>query len=811
MRLEGRLLRIRAWLVKVGLLLCGCAIIFWSGAHLFVPGFVKKSASEFGDKIGYQISYQDLSLSPLRLRIELDGLHLKKEGGAKLLDFKKLAITLKWTKLVVGEIGFDEILLEEPKILLEKQISKGHQAGAWNWQEFISSVEKALPPSDPKEIKKPLKISIDELIVNAASLSLVDDASKLKEELSPFTMKLLDVANYDKNGVVSGVRGQYDFNLGALQLLIPGINKTIAYRHVAITGGLDNPKPGSLGIQLNMKLDEGEIRSHWDFNTNSKSVDGKLEINNLSLAPIVSLLPANKELIGKSGLMNAELTVKLGGEADVVAGDIHLADLAVLEKGQKTPLMVWKMADIRQLEYRILKSKQAANTNLSIDELIIDAPILQFEIDEGGFSNFRRLFSKPKTESNSETAIAVKPETNSAPRSTFNLDIRSINLKNGEVFFSDLAMRPNFKVDVRKFNATLLGVSNTPGRFATLAMDGVVAGSGSLRAKGQASFDDPRRNHDILMTYRNLPLTAFNPAVMTFAGYQIASGRLNLNLNYKAKDGELNGSNQIVIKKVVLGDEVPDFTGKKLSLGLAIALLEDSDDTIDVTVKIAGNVDSPEFSATGLVWQAISNVLTNIATAPFRALAAIMGLGGNEGINALPGEAVFLVEDQDRLEKFGEYLMKRPNSSLEIIGTYDPEQDKKALARAKADLAILKDAGFKLTPGEPIPAPSLSDPRVQSGLKAAYAQYIGRIKLGQRLLTLPDGEARNEQLHNELIAGIEVSDAELKDLAKNRAKVAYDLMAKANPGLKERIQVGEVKTVEAGKEGIPLDVEVRIK
>ena len=811
MRLEGRLLRIRAWLVKVGLLLCGCAIIFWSGAHLFVPGFVKKSASEFGDKIGYQISYQDLSLSPLRLRIELDGLHLKKEGGAKLLDFKKLAITLKWSKLLVGEIGFDEILLEEPKILLEKQISKGHQAGAWNWQEFISSVEKSLPPSNPNEIKKPLKISIDELIVNAAALSLFDDASKLKEELSPFTMKLLDVANYDKNGVVSGVRGQYDFNLGALQLLIPGINKTIAYRHVAITGGLDNPKTGSLGIQLNMKLDEGEIRSHWDFNTNSKSVDGKLEINNLSLAPIVSLLPANKELIGKSGLMNAELTVKLGGEADVVAGDIHLADLAVLEKGQKTPLMVWKMADIRQLEYRILKSKQAANTNLSIDELIIDAPILQFEIDEGGFSNFRRLFSKPKTESNSETANAVKPETNSAPRSTFNLDIRSINLKNGEVFFSDLAMRPNFKVDVRKFNATLLGVSNTPGRFATLAMDGVVAGSGSLRAKGQASFDDPRRNHDILMTYRNLPLTAFNPAVMTFAGYQIASGRLNLNLNYKAKDGELNGSNQIVIKKVVLGDEVPDFTGKKLPLGLAIALLEDSDDTIDVTVKIAGNVDSPEFSATGLVWQAISNVLTNIATAPFRALAAIMGLGGNEGINAVPGEAVFLVEDQDRLEKFGEYLMKRPNSSLEIIGTYDPEQDKKALARAKADLAILKDAGFKLTPGEPIPAPSLSDPRVQSGLKAAYAQYIGRIKLGQRLLTLPDGEARNEQLHNELIAGIEVSDAELKDLAKNRAKVAYDLMAKANPGLKERIQVGEVKTVEAGKEGIPLDVEVRIK
>lgn len=772
-----------------------------------LPGLIKKSLTEYGNTIGYEISYQDLSLSPLRLRVELDGLHLAKEGSSKLLEFKKLAITLKWTKLAIGELGFDEILLEEPKVLVEKSLPKGMHTGSWNWQELIAAIEKAMPPTDPKELKKPLKISIDEFIVSSASLSLVDDSSKLKESLNPFTMKLLDVANYDKDGLVTGVRGQYDFNLGALQLLIPGINKTIAYRHVAITGGLDNPQPGNLGAQLNLKLDDGEIRSHWDFNTSSKSVNGKLEIHNLATAPIVALLPANKELIGTSGLMNGDLIVKIGGETDSVAGDIHIADLAILEKGQKNPLIVWKMADILQFEYQSVKLKQGSNNSLAIDQLAIDAPTLQFEINEEGFSNFRRLFAKSAVETKSEPVAASK----NADPSTFSLDIRSTLLKNGEVYFSDMAMHPNFKVDVKKFNATLLGVSNTPGRFATVAMDGVVAGSGSMRVKGQASFDDPRRNHDILMSFRNLPLTAFNPAVMTFAGYQITSGRLNLNLNYKAKDGELNGSNQIIIKKVVLGEEVPDFTGKKLPLGLAIALLEDSDDTIDVTVRIAGNVDSPEFSASGLVWQAISNVLTNVATAPFRALASILGMGGEEGVNAVPGEAIFLVADQDRLEKFGEYLVRRPNSNLEIIGTYDPVQDKKELARAKADGAILLDAGFKLTPGEPVPTPSFTDPKVQSGLTAAYAQYIGRIKLGQRLLTLPDGEKRNEQLHEELIAGIGITDAELQELAKNRAMTAYGFMVKADPSLKDRIQLGDVKTVEAGKEGIPLDVEIRIK
>jgi len=804
-----RLLRpFKIWLLRFIGIFTFLIFAFWAGAHLWVPGFVKQEVANISSKIGYQITYQDFTISPLHLRVALEGLQLTQSSGGKMLELNKLVLSLKWSKLLFGEIGFAEILLEKPRLLVEKRLVQGTQSSSWNWQEFLTAVEKAAPSSDPTADQKPIKLSIDQLLVSSASLSVVDEVSQFREELKPFTVKLLQVANYDKNGVVSGVRGQYDFNLGALQLSIPGINKTLSYQRVAIAGGLENPQPGSLGVQLNLKLDDGEIHSRWDFNTSSKSVNGTLEIKDLSMAPMIALLPANKELIAQSGLLNAELALKFGGDSDVVTGDIHLADLAILEKGQKTPLIIWKMADVLRFEYKINKSKQVTSSSLSIDELIVDTPILQFEMNEEGFSNFRRLFSKPASvDPKSESVVSGISDNNSA----LSLDIRSVNLKGGEVFYSDLAMRPQLNVDIKKFNATLLGVSNAPARFATVVMDGVIAGSGSVRVKGQASFDDPRRNHDILMSFRNLPLTTFNPAVMTFAGYQIAGGRLNLNLNYRAKDGELNGSNQIIIKKVVLGDEVPDFKGKKLPLGLAIALLEDSDDTIDVTVRIAGKVDSPEFSASGLVWQAFSNVLTNIATAPFRALAALVGLGSEEGVNAVPGEAVFLVADQDRLEKFGEYLSKHPHSSIDIIGTYDSVQDKKALARAKADAAILKEAGFKLIPGEPIPMPSLSDPRIQSALRSAYAQYIGRIKLGQRLLMLPEGEQRNEQLHDELIAGMDTSELELKELARSRAQVSYGFMVKADPGLSERITLGEVKTVEAGKEGIPLDIEIRIK
>jgi hypothetical protein len=801
--------KLRSYLLRacvIGLVLIS---IFWAGCHLFLPHYLHNLVQRYEDQIGYEFHYGQLSLTPLRLMAELSDVRLSKKGGQDLLKLDQVRIGLKWSKLLIGEVGFDEISIKSPRLVVESLAQSSVSSGKrfWNWQEFAHAVQTQLPPRDPQKESKPIKFSVDALSVQDASLLLIDQSQKLKEELRSFSFRLLELANYDQQGQISAVRGQYELNLGSLELEVPGVNKTVAFHHVSLAGSLDNATPNSLGIGFDLRLDEGKVISHWNLNTKSKDVEGKIQLENIATKPFIPLLPANRELQGVSGLINADLQVKLGREAEIYSGNVNLQDVRILEKGEKLPLISFDSADIRRLEWKSSRINSAVGSALLIDEVILDHPALRFEINDQGLSNFRRLFSKPQA----EAVTHVVSDDASKSKNALALDIRTVNLKGGEVYFSDLAMRPNFKVDIKKFNASFLGVSNTPGRFASVAMDGVVAGSGSMRAKGQASFDDPRRNHDILMSFKNLPLSTFNPAVMTYAGYQITGGRLNLNLTYRAKDGQLNGSNQIVIKKVQLGDEVPDYQGKKLPLGLAIALLEDSDDTIDVTIRIAGNVDSPEFSATGLVWQAIRNVLTNVATAPFRALGSLLGMGDEEGVNALLGETVFLSADQERLEKFGDYIAQRPNSRIDIVGTYDPVQDKKEMARVYADAAILKEAGFKLQAGEPIPSPSLSDPRIQAGLKGAYAQYIGRIKLGQRLLLLPDGEARNVQLHDELIAGIEISEEDLKTLAKNRAQVAYDLMVKDRPELKSRVSVGGIRTADALKDGVPLDVELKTK
>ena len=137
---------LQLWLVRILVTFVALISLFWGAAHLWVPGAIKNAVEAYGIKIGYQISYQDLSISPLRLRIEIDGLKLTDGRQGKLLELKKSVAMLKWPRLMIGELGFDEILFDAPSVLLEKRATKG-DLGQWNWQELIAAIARNLPPT----------------------------------------------------------------------------------------------------------------------------------------------------------------------------------------------------------------------------------------------------------------------------------------------------------------------------------------------------------------------------------------------------------------------------------------------------------------------------------------------------------------------------------------------------------------------------------------------------------------------------------------------------------------------------------------
>ena len=793
---KARLIRLTS---KITLGFLAVATLFWVVGVAWAPSWIKGSLEQYSQKVGYQVELQDVAVKPFALKVELYGFKLKQIKGKELFSLERGMLSLQWGKLVLGEIGIQDIQLDGPSILFERDAKANAK---WNWLEFIESISEKQVGAVETKSKAP-KVFVENFTIREARLKLNDEQTKFADDLGPFSLDLKKLSNYSSKTDQAGIEALYSLDLGKVDILIPSLNKMIVVQKVRAAGGISSPNPDTLDAKLNLKLDDGELDFVLTLKTKQDQILIDTGITNLSIAPIVSLLPANSPLSTNKGVMSGQMQYQLQNHLWSASGDLRLLDVEITEGKPRQPFVQWKQVDIKQIDLRKLAS---GNTALTIDELIFDQPNFLFDLDEKGLSNIRRMFAKPAS-----LKVDSTESINQAQSSRFQLDIKAVKLRDGLVQFSDLAVVPQLKTEIRKLNGSLLGVSNTPGRYAAIALNGFIADKGSFRAKGQASFDDPRRNHDLSVEFKNVPLNTANAYFIKHAGYSINDGRLDLLLNYKAKDAELLGQNRFVIKDIQLGEEIPDFQGKRLPLRLAVALLEDSDNVIDISLSIKGNIDSPEFSASGLVWQAISTVLSNIVTAPFRALASLLGLQSDAPIYSVVGESTYLPADQEKLDKLAGVLVKRPNATIELLGAYDPGSDKLELARARADHAILNAAGFKLSPSEPLPTPSLSDPRIQSGIKSAYGQQVGKIKLAQRLITLPDNEARYQQLRSEIILSFVIGDTELKQLAATRASRARDLMLQNNPSLVERIKLGSSKEAVADKDGIPLGVNLGSK
>jgi hypothetical protein len=800
----------------LGLIAASWLLIMTWGVH-----YLKQSIENYSAKIGYRIEYRDLRIAPLKLRLELDELTLSSRdvNAIPLFTLRRGVLQLDLPAILTGRIGIREIQLRDPQIHVERRLQSG-KSSPWNWQSFVAAVSKALPPQDPAA--QPKKVEIGHFGISGLTLSLDDQPNRYRHDFGPIGLELRDLANFSKQGKQGTLEGDYQIDLGRLDIRLPNSTQRIQVGAAQLAGGVRAGEGDLLAIDLAATLDSGKVSSRWLLGAASNTLSGDIQLEQLPLIPLISFLPSNKPLVMQSGVLNGSLQFASEPGAWLIKGDLLVPDLFVREPNVTLPLLAWKEVKVEQLQY---KKFNDGRSHLSVHELALLQPEIQYEINEKGFSNFRRLFMKggdsevpvseapAKTEEQAKTSEDKNPSPSPAAKepSLFTLDLRSVQLRDANLLFTDLAIKPKVQVAIRKLKGSILGISNEPGHFASVALDGLVAGTGSVRATGQMAFDDPRLNHDMQLQFRNLPLSDSNPYFIAFAGRHILGGRLDLTLNYKSAQGQLQGQNRFVIKKIELGEEVPEFTGKRLPLGLAVALLEDSDDVIDVKIDIAGNVNSPEFSAAGLVWQAVRTVLTNVVTAPFRALASLLGMKGDPAIYAIAGEAAFLPADQERFTQFGDLLVKRPHATMELIGTYDPELDRQELARARADRAILIASGFKLEASAPLPVPSLSDKRIQAGIKSVYATELGRIKLTQRILTLPDNAERYQQFRQELIAHFAVNDAQLQALGDARARVAQEVMLKSNPALGERIRLGAPKPVTVQREGIPLEIALGVK
>ena len=499
-----------------------------------------------------------------------------------------------------------------------------------------------------------------------------------------------------------------------------------------------------MGFKADIKIDAGgSVTAAGTLDPSGPTVESRIDVAGVALTPLQPYIDSVANLEMHSGELSSQGTLRYGMKdlgADLAYdGGLNLAKLRLTESGSKDTLLGWQALKTDQLRLRL------APNRLDVKEIKLDRPIAQLIIGEDRSVNLAQVF---KTVPPASDAPADTGPSKASSGSVFPVSIQKLRIDNGILDFADLSLTPQFGTKIHELGGVVTGMSSTPGSRAQVQLEGRVDEYGLAKIEGEIRVFDPVAFTDIDMTFQNVEMAGLTPYSGKFAGRKIDSGKLSLNLGYKIDNGKLQGDNQIVVDRLKLGRRVDSPEAVDLPLDLAVALLENADGVIDIGLPVQGNLNDPKFSFGLLIGKAFVNLITKIATAPFRLLGALVG-GADDGnfdvIAFEPGSADVPPPEKEKLKKLAEALQKRPQLKLEVQGRYSTEIDGKELKGLSVRRAVAERLGTKLEMDEDPGPIDYGNPETQRALEAMFAERFGAAQLKELQDSLEKDEDKAAQ------------------------------------------------------------------
>ncbi|MRW86749.1 DUF748 domain-containing protein [Pseudoduganella sp. FT26W] len=454
-------------------------------------------------------------------------------------------------------------------------------------------------------------------------------------------------------------------------------------------------------------------------------VDTDLKLSKLALAPVQPLLGKYVKLKIADGAINAQgrLRTGAGGSKNDPSlrydGSFEVAELSLNELDNDR-FAHWKSVGADKVALSLKPDL------LDVAELRVIQPnaILIIENDRS-FNAQRLLVEQPAAPS----APAVQPAASASE--PFPVRVRRVRLQDAKLDFTDLSLRPQFGAKIYELNGVITGLSSKRDARSQIELDGRVDDYGLARVRGQLNPFAPADNTDLNVLFKNIDMVSASPYSMKFAGYKIAEGKISLDLQYKVRNNQLEGNNQVVLDNLTLGERIDSPDALKLPLELALAILKDSNGRIDLGVPVSGNMNDPSFSYGAVVWKAIGNIMTKIVTSPFRALGNLFGVSGDklEAVEFDAGSDIVLPPEREKLAQVARILQKKPELKLSVPGLYSEANDGAALRQQALRRAVLTRADIKLAAGEQPGPLDVGQRKVRTALRDLYAERFGAPEL----------------------------------------------------------------------------------
>ena len=447
--------------------------------------------------------------------------------------------------------------------------------------------------------------------------------------------------------------------------------------------------------------------------------------------------------------------------------------------------------DVARMDAMVIRDLDFSWPNYAlVDRVVLTHPQIRVERDAEGAINLRALFApRPETEKKgdavapaAEAAASKSPDAGAepakedgekapgggGPAQTMVIDFNEIDIENGFARFIDHTTKPPFSEDISRLALTIKSLSNVMGRAerTTLTLQALVGSDGALDMRGDLSGLGESLRADLVAELRDFSLSTANPYADTLTSWTVQRGKLQAKIHYHVEGDRITAEHDLefnklaVLKSAASSDEAKRKIG--VPLGLAVALLTDSNGNIDFSLPLSGTLSDRSFDWGEAIWAGVKQVLTKVLLSPFSAIGRLFK-GSDDSVDKLeidpvafaPGSAVIAPSTEAQLIKLAEFLRRSPNIKLTL-----------APVVTAADIASLKEQEVAARVEALRQAERLPDQA--AALRAYYQQKLPDV-------TLP--KAVGEQMA--LLAEREpVPEGRLAQLVERRIEATRDNLVK---------------------------------
>jgi len=603
---------------------------------------------------------------------------------------------------------------------------------------------------------------------------------------------------------------EFDLNLAEINFqdnsLRNNLNSKIDKINIKIKD-IDSKRYSWLKYKLSSRVNnKGKVSASGSLRASPIKQKGNFKISNISLKELTPYIQENFYIEIADGRISLDGTTnyfpnKTGADL-IIESSFKLNSLFVNDTRNDIQLFTLNDLDIKSFTYEMNPNR------FYVEEMNINSFYVNAMIDKHKVLNFSKL-SKSIVDKNISTTSNHELNTSNK----FPVSIAKISFLNGSAEFSDYSIPIKFKTNIHNLSGDVYAISNISGETSYININGDVDKYGLTKMIGSIDGSNPKLFMDIDLSFKNLNLNSMSGYSSSFAGYEIDSGKLFLDLKYKIVNSQLQSSNNLMIKKIKLGKEIEDENITKLPLGFVIGLLEDNDGIIDIDLPIEGDVDEPEFKYSTVVWNVFSNLITKAVTAPFKFLASSLGIDGDtlEYIEFEPARDIILPTEREKLDNIAKILIKKPKVMLSFGGTYDKEIDKKALQR---DMLIAKVVKMSDADNSKKQQNSMSIELLED----IYENLSDDDKLDKlkKQIEKETNEKNFQQVYRKKLIGLcigiqKVSQESYLNLAKSRQDAIYNYLT-INKGIeKDRLILEKLREINDDKNMIKTDMEIKIR